>query len=90
MEIAQTFRAMYDRDLILVLQYKFSGKEVIVIKALLTPLPEFFAQQLFSEIDSFYADDSTFIEIIIPLSNSQINIISYTYEKSEYFFIVWL
>lgn len=78
-EIGDTFRTKFDRNLMAAIRTQFSrnykfGEELSekCIRALFTPLSEFYARQLISVIHDDYLDYEKLFEHVVPHTNDQI------------------
>lgn len=81
LEIAKAYKSCFDRDLLEVIKRKFNGDFRNLLTALLTPIDELFCQDLHDELNRAVTDEEALIQILVPLSNRDIQNVHKAYMK---------
>ena len=75
---------MWGKDLISIFESKLHGNFKKTVIALMTRLPEYYAQELHRATSGIGTDKDTIIEVLTSLSNDGVNLVSATYKKRQY------
>ncbi|KAH0817199.1 hypothetical protein GEV33_005592 [Tenebrio molitor] len=81
LEIKSQFEKLFTDDLLEQLKKHLSGDFRNLIEALLTPLPQLYAQELNRAVKGLGTDEKVLIEILCTLSNSEIRAAKHAYHK---------
>ncbi|XP_011497216.1 PREDICTED: annexin B9-like [Ceratosolen solmsi marchali] len=79
-EIAIQFKTLYGKDLIRQLDVETSGNFNNLLIAMMTPLPQFYAKELYDAMRGIGTEESVLIEVLCTLSNHEIQEIKHSYE----------
>ena len=66
------------------LKSETSGKFEDLLVALMTPLPEFYAQEIHEALAGIGTNENTLIEVLCSLSNSAINHVKQAYRACKF------
>lgn len=83
LEVVKAYKSSYDSDLIEEIKRKFSkGRFSKLIVALLTPIHDFYCNELYDALNEAGIDDDCLIQILCTLSNYDIGEVCQRYEEN--------
>lgn len=83
-EIAANYKTLYGKNVLQTFKSKLSGSFQHLIVALMTPLPQFYAKELYEATAGLGTDEDVLIETLCTLNNNDIITVRQIYEKSKY------
>lgn len=81
-EIVKAYKTAFDCDLRSEIKKKFHGDFLELLTALLTPTNEFYCKELFEALNQTGTDEDTLIQILVTVTNQEIDHITQIYLKN--------
>lgn len=81
LQIAQTFKTAYGKDLISDIKSEVSGNFENLLVALLTETNEYYARELYEAMYGTGTDEDVLIEVMCTMSNQEIRLISHVFQR---------
>lgn len=82
--IARAYKTNFGKDLLEDLKSECSGNFEKLLIALMTPIVDFYAQELHDAMSGAGTDEDVLVEVLATMSNYEIHTIKNAYERSEY------
>ncbi|XP_014205172.1 annexin B9 [Copidosoma floridanum] len=80
LEIAEQYKVLSGKELAEVIKSKMSGKLKRLLLAMIMPLSQFYAKELFNAVDKIFSDKSILDQILVVLSNQEILEVTQAYK----------
>ena len=83
--IAREFKNNFGKDLIEDIKSETSGNFEKLLVALLTPLVDYYANELHDAMSGVGTDEDVLVEVLCSMTNYEIHTIKNAYERSNYY-----
>ena len=83
--IAREFKTNFGKDLIEDIKSETSGNFEKLLVALLTPLVDYYANELHDAMSGVGTDEDVLVEVLCSMTNYEIHTIKNAYERSNYY-----
>lgn len=88
--IQRTYKTNFGKDLIEDIRSETSGNFEKLLVALLTPIVDFYVEQLHDAMAGIGTDEDVLIEVLCTMSNYEIHTIKHAYERRKFIELEWI